>query len=151
LPRKSAIEREMEGAGLVAVRRHERPDPPAGMSEAAAAVWRAATSSMRPGWFSPETFALLERYCAAMTETARLEAQLARTAVEDPSYDRLSKHRNATATSALSYARALRITPHSNRENKLDGRDRARSLYRRPWELDDDDGGEPRQPWEIRR
>jgi hypothetical protein len=134
----------MAGVGAGVPWKHERPDPPADMPEAQAAIWRAVVGAMRPRWFSRETHEQLARYCAAMVECARLEAELARTDVGLPSHDHISKRRNATAASALSYARALRITPHSNKENKINGRDPARSLYRRPWELDDDDGGAAR-------
>ena len=147
MPRKSANEVAIESVAVGVVSfNHDRPDPPADMPEAQAAIWRAVVSAMRPGWFSRETHDQLARYCHAMVECARLEAELVRIGVESEDYGRMSKRRNATAASALSYARALRITPHSNRENKLDGRDAGRSLHPRPWELDD--ASVPRRPWE---
>src|SRR5215831_13188622 len=121
------------------------------MPEVQAAIWRAVVSAMRPGWFSRETHEQLARYCYAMVEAARLEAEIVRAGVGSPDYDQLSKRRNATAASALSYARALRITPHSNKYNLKTGRDpAARSLSPRPWEQRGDGGDEPRRrPWEV--
>src|SRR5215831_11226310 len=152
MPRKSAnqvaIDGVVEKVGAVVPWNHERPDPPADMPEAQGAIWRAAVSAMRPGWFSRETHEQLARYCYAMVECARLEAEVARVEVGSRDYERMSKRRNAAAASALSYARALRITPHSNKYNLVNGRDSARSLYPRPWERGDD-GDEPRKkPWE---
>jgi len=148
VPRRSANEVAMQGVVAAAPREHERPDPPEGMSAPAAAIWRAVVSAMRPRWFSRETHEQLERYCSAMVECRRLERELARADVGSSDYDRISKQLSVIAARALSYARALRITPHSNRENKLDGRDAARSLYPRPWERGGG-GDEPRnKPWE---
>jgi hypothetical protein len=156
MPRKSANQREMEGvvadAGPHIPPHHERPDPPAGMSAAAAAIWTDVVNSMRRGWFSKETHEQLSRYCFAMVECHRLEAALAAIAdVGSAEYDRITKHLGLTAARALSYARALRITPVSNRENKniLDARDSARSIYRKPWLDVDDDEPAPKKPWEI--
>ena len=147
MPRKSANEVAIESVAVGVVSfNHDRPDPPADMPEAQAAIWRAVVSAMRPGWFSRETHDQLARYCHAMVECARLEAELVRIGVESEDYGRMSKRRNATAASALSYARALRITPHSNKYNLVKGRDPGRSLFRRPWE--GGDGGELRKPWE---
>src|SRR5262249_21240493 len=116
MPRKSANEVAIESVAVGVVSfNHDRPDPPAGMPEVEAAIWRAVVSAMRPGWFSRETHEQLARYCYAMVEAARLEAEIVRVGVGSPDYDQLSKRRNATAASALSYARALRITPHSNK------------------------------------
>src|SRR5262249_31004201 len=74
--------------------KHERPDPPPEMPELQAAIWRAAVSSMRPAWFSPETHAMLTRYCNGMAECARLEVELSRMDVASPEYDRVSRRRN---------------------------------------------------------
>ena len=150
MPRKSANEVAIESVAVGVVSfNHDRPDPPADTPEVQAAIWRAVVSAMRPGWFSRETHDQLARYCHAMVECARLEAELVRIGVESEDYGRMSKRRNATAASALSYARALRITPHSNKYNLVKGRDPGRSLYRRPWEGDGDgDANELRKPWE---
>jgi hypothetical protein len=138
-------------AGVVGVpRQHERPDPPAGvLAPAAAAIWRDVVARMRPRWFSRETHEQLARYCNAMVECHRLETALAGADVESTGYDRISKQLNAAAARALGYARALRITPLSNRENKIDGRDRARSLYPKAWEGDGpSDAAPPSKPWD---
>ena len=138
MPRRSANERMTEGVAVPWG--HERPDPPDGMPEAQAAIWRAVVASMRPKWFTAENHELLRRYCFAMVESARLEHELSATDPWSDSYNQLQRWRNNVAKSALDYAKALRITPISNRENlnKIDGRDSARSLHPKPWELDDD-------------
>src|SRR5262245_51203047 len=115
MPRKSANEIELAPAVPWT---HERPDPPPDMPEAPAAIWREAVSSMKARHFSKETHQLLARYCHAMAECARLEGELARVGVGLPSYDRLSQRLNSTASTALAFARALRLTPKSNLESR---------------------------------
>ena len=150
MPRKSANEIATEVVVAPAPFKHERPDPPNGMPLPQAAIWRDAVSSMRAGWFSRETHALLCRYCSSMAECERLEAELARMDIASPEYDRVSKRRSATATTALAYARSLKITPLSNKCNTANARDAGRSLYARPWQQRGDDGDEPRKrPWEV--
>jgi hypothetical protein len=166
MPRKSRAELEQEGviADVTGGRDplgHERPAPPKGMPKAQSDIWDAVVRSMRPRWFSPETHEQLSRYCYAMAECARLELELACLQISAPEYERISKLLAASAARALSYARALRITPVSNRENKniLDARDGARSLYPKPWDLgraprklwerDPDDDSAPKKPWDL--
>jgi hypothetical protein len=91
-----------------------------------------------------------------MAECERLEAELARMDIASPEYERLSKRRSATATTALAYARSLKITPLSNKCNTANARDTGRSLYPRPWERrggggdGDGDGDEQhKKPWEV--
>lgn len=113
---------------------YERPSPPPDMAEAHAAIWRGAVASMRATWFTPETHDLLSRYCGAMAEAKRLEAEFSKLDVSDPRYERLTTRYEKMATLALSYGRALRLTPKSNKETKADGRDPRRSNYPRPWD-----------------
>jgi hypothetical protein len=47
MPRKSANEIELATIAPAVPWTHERPDPPQGMPEAAAAVWRDAVASMK--------------------------------------------------------------------------------------------------------
>jgi len=83
------------------------------------------------------TTQLLTRYCNAMATCSRLEAELARTDVKEPNYGRFLKELNTTSTTALSYARALRLTPKSNLESRSTARDPHRILGPKPWELGD--------------
>jgi hypothetical protein len=103
-----------------------------------AAIWRDVVSSMKARHFTRETLALLRRYAHAMGECERLEAEIDRIGVSLPAYDRLSQRLNGTMTAALSYARALRLTPKSNLETRSVARDPARLMGPRPWEDDDD-------------
>lgn len=139
MPRKSVSQLEMEaftanlpGGGA------ERPEPPAKMSTAAAAVWREVVASMKPRHFTPETWGLLTRYCNASALCGRLEGELARIDASALDHDRLTI--NSTAMTALSYARALRLTPKSNLETRGDARDPHRSVGPKPWELLDNYG-----------
>ena len=149
MPRKSANEIELATIAPAVPWTHERPDPPQGMPEAAAAVWRDAVSSMKARHFSKETHALLARYCHAMAECERLETELDRIGVGLPSYDRLSQRLNSTASTALAFARALRLTPKSNLESRADGRDPHRTIGPKPWDFPYEDDT-PRKPrlWE---
>jgi hypothetical protein len=104
------------------------------MPEAQAAIWNATVKAMRATWFGPESLALLARYCGAMVEADRLEAELFRTPIHLPAYDRLRAAYNEMAKLALNYGRALRLTPKSNKETKADGRDPRRSNFPRPWD-----------------
>ena len=136
MPRKSANQLAMEGITSSAPwAEHERPPPPADMPEAAAIVWREVVSSMKARHFLKEAHQLLARYCHAMAECARLESELARVGVGLPGYDRLSQRLNSTAATALSYARALRLTPKSNLESRAGGRDPHRTIGPKPWDL----------------
>jgi phage terminase small subunit len=150
MPRKSANEIDHLANSPAVPWTHERPDPPQGMPEAAAAVWRDAVSSMKARHFSKETHALLARYCHAMAECERLETELDRIGVGLPSYDRLSQRLNSTASTALAYARALRLTPKSNLESRASSRDPHRTLYPKPWEWTNDGDDEHRRKklWE---
>ena len=149
MPRKSANQIAMEDvSAFIPGGKDQRPDPPPDMSTSAAAVWRDVVASMKARHFTKETHALLARYCHAMAECGRLEAELASVGVGLPSYDRLSQRLNGTMTVALSYARALRLTPKSNLESRADGRDPHRTMGSKPWEWDGTDSPR-RKLWET--
>jgi len=156
MPRKSANQLEMEAAvALLPGGEGERPEPPAGMAAEAAAVWRDVVSSMKARHFTRETFALLTRYCSLMGECERIEAALAGVTAGAPDHDRLNQRLSTTAMAALSYGRALRLTPKSNLETRADARDPYRTAGLKPWEISAggyDDFGNPRtnkrKPWE---
>jgi hypothetical protein len=131
---ESAMPRRAAADVLVPFADFERPKPPDGMGEAAAAIWTRTVSCMKPAWFTPETHELLRRYCGAMAEADRLEVELFKTPIGLPVYDRLRAAYSEMAKLALSYGRALRLTPKSNKESKADGRDPRRSNLPRPWD-----------------
>jgi hypothetical protein len=111
----------------------DRPPPPEGMPEGAAAIWRKTVNSMKPSWFTPESHSLLSRFCFAMAEAARLEAVFCKLDVNNPTYERLTARYDKMAALALNYARALRLTPKSNLTAR-DARDARRSNSVMPWE-----------------
>ena len=78
-----------------------------------------------------------------------IKTELDRIGVGLPSYDRLSQRLNSTASTALAYARALRLTPKSNLESRASGRDPHRTIGPKPWDFpyEDDTSRKPRL-WE---
>jgi len=85
-------------------------------------------------------------YCDAMAEVRRLHAEFSRLDVNDPKYERLTAKHDKMAAQALSFARALRLTPRAN--TPRDARDDGRS-YEGP--RPDAHGRVRRQiqPWEL--
>ena len=137
MPRKSANQIAMEDvSAFIPGGKDQRPDPPPDMSTSAAAVWRDVVASMKARHFTKETHALLARYSHAIAECGRLESELDRVGCGLPAYDRLSQRLNGTMTVALSYARALRLTPKSNLESRSTAVDPHRTMGPKPWEWD---------------
>ena len=150
MPRRSRAELEMEGiaAGIGNVLSYGRPEPPPGMLEAAAKVWHDSVASMKEMHFSRETHALLTRYCVAMAECEKLEAELIKIDPKSEHYDPISKRLTTTASVALAYARALRLTPKSSLEGKRGQvRDPHRTLGPKLWETEGREGA--KKPWEL--
>jgi hypothetical protein len=130
---EAAIMPRVAAGDFPPARQLDRPSPPEDMSEGAAAIWRKTVASMKPTWFTPECHNLLGRYCGAMAEAKRLEAEFSKLFVTDPDYEKLTKHYDRLSALALSYARALRLTPKANRTTS-EARDSQRSNFPRPWE-----------------
>ena len=65
MPRRSASDIALSPLLVPA---DDRPEPPANMGEAAAAVWRSVVGAMRSRWFTGENRDLLVRYCNAQAE-----------------------------------------------------------------------------------
>src|SRR5262245_43705517 len=136
----------MEGiaAGIGNALSYGRPEPPG----AAAKVWRDSVASMKEMHFSRETHALLSRYCIAMMECERLEAELIKIDPQSERYDPISKRLTTTASVALAYARALRLTTKSSLEGKRGQvRDPHRTLGPKLWETEGREGA--KKPWEL--
>ena len=150
MPRKSANQLAMEEVrASLPGGSEQRPEPPPDTPAAAAAVWRDAVSSMKARHFTRETHALLTRYCNAMAICSQLEAELARTDLNKLEYTSFLKKLNTTAATALSYARALRLTPKSNLDTRASARDPHRIMGPKPWEWGgNDDTPRPRKMWE---
>jgi hypothetical protein len=108
---------------------HERPAPPEGMPEPEAAIWKATVDAMRPRWFGPECFALLQNYCFTVWLTERLAARIRPEA--EPDRDLLQTYDMMTKLMMM-LAGKLRLTPKSNRPGVDDGR--GSPLRRKLWE-----------------
>jgi hypothetical protein len=115
---------------LVPLPQYQRPEPPEDLEPAAAEVWRATVSSMRPDHFHPGMFPLLRCYCRAVVAGEMLAAERGRRTVDDPDFARLTRLCNEQGKATLALARSLRLTPKSRRD-PIDARPEWR---RRPWE-----------------
>ena len=137
MPRKSAAQLAAEEARAhLPGGKADRPDPPPDMLEVAAAIWRDTVASLKPRHFSRETWPLLTRYCNAMALCNQLEVELTRIAIQQCEHGEILKKLNSTAALALTYARALRLTPKSNVETRGNARDPHRLMGPRLWEPD---------------
>jgi hypothetical protein len=148
MPRKSAAQLAAEEA-LAALPggKLDRPDPPLDMLEVAAAIWRDTVASMKPRHFSRETWPLLTRYCNAMALCNLLEVELTRVSIQAPEHGEILKKVNCAAALALTYARALRLTPKSNVETRGNTRDPHRLMGPRQWGPDYQPGATLRRLW----
>jgi hypothetical protein len=120
---------------IVPVTGIQRPEPPPEFTPVEAAVWTATVRAMKPTWFGPETHPLLSAYCFHVVTANELQAQLRTLTTGDREYRALLAALRAETKIMLAVARALRLTPRSNRYAS-DGRDGGR-FHPRPWELDD--------------
>ena len=137
MPRKSAAQLAAEEASAsLPGGKLDRPDPPLDMLEVAAAIWRDTVASMKPRHFTRETWPLLTRYCNSMALCNQLEVELTRIAIQQREHGEVLKKLNSTAATALTYARALRLTPKSNVETRGNTRDPHRTMGRQLWEPD---------------
>ena len=102
----------------LALRRQTGPrrlNPPAGLSEAEQAVWRSTVGPLPRDWFTSDQAPLLVLFCRHVMRSQRLAALLA-SAVPDDDLERyqvLCRMANAESAKVLTFARALRLTPHS--------------------------------------
>jgi len=140
MPRRAAADLAVTPIGQI-----DRPPPPASLSPAAGEVWRVVISCMKPGWIGPEAHKLLERYCFAQSEAAKLEGELIQMPMTDPLRAGIVKQYREMCALALSYARSLRLPPKGNtpRDCRDNGRhfegaaprDRTARRQVQPWEL----------------
>jgi phage terminase small subunit len=96
----------------------QRPEPPARLTEAVAAEWRAIVGRMPPRWFSAENFGLLEMYCGHIVRSRQVEAMLAE--LPSPSdaeglkaYNTLTSIAEREGRAASSLANRMRLTQAS--------------------------------------
>jgi hypothetical protein len=101
----------------------ERPAPPADLLPAEAALWKVTVKAMRPRHFTPETHPLLRCYVHTTSMCEHFAARLR----EAPDDRKLLSVYDQTSRNLIAIARALRLTPRSNRLGKDDVRDARRS------------------------
>lgn len=120
----------------------QRPEPREKLSKAAADEWRAIVGRMPPNWFGPETFGLLESYCAHVVRSRKIEAVLAEVDPPSPSdidglraYDRLTAIAEREGRAAASLANRMRLSQQARSD-----RDKAATMVKhetngtRPWQ-----------------
>lgn len=136
--RKSAAELSViRGAGpLFPGGPHEKPDPPAELSDDEAKVWRNTVEAMRPGWFTAETLPLLQRYCVHVVLAQRIARAIDPADLENDigRFDKLTSMHVRQTKAMLSCATKLRLTHQSTTNYKARKHDPTARL-RKPWEM----------------
>jgi hypothetical protein len=137
--RKSAA--ELTTLRVISVR---RPNPPGGLTEAEASIWRETVGSMPAGWFSKAQFPVLVAYCRHTARAAMLAAQVEKfqpewIGVEGglARLDRLLAMAERESRSVLACARTMRLTHQSQRSPSVAGT-AMRSIPQGPRPWDDD-------------
>jgi hypothetical protein len=98
----------------------QRPPPPADLTAEEANVWISTVRAMKAGWFTPEAWPLLARYCrhavlAQMLGQA-IEKEIGPKRILPDNLDRFRKLRNMHASEGAMMVRLatkMRLTPHS--------------------------------------
>ena len=109
MPRKSAAAL----ATPTPFRKHRRPEPPAGLPPAAAAVWVRTLAGLREDWVGVEALPLLERYARHVARVGELEGLIAAAAPGGAEWRALVSAAGSETRHITAVARALRLTPQS--------------------------------------
>jgi phage terminase small subunit len=111
-----------------------RPAPPAHLSAQDAETWRQVVASMKPGWFTAETWPLLELYCQCTSIARTLAQAIAASGPEDPRFDKLVAMHERESALLLTLGRSLRLTKQSSAEARTVKNDPGGGGLRKPWE-----------------
>ncbi len=134
--RKSA-----ESLAVVVTMPGQRPEPPAILSPAEAALWRQVVSSHPHDWFTSSIFGLLVGYVSAWARSNEIKEALARYP-SVPEGDDFKRWRHLLADEdkqqrlMATLGTKLRITPHSMRSEReaATGVRKTMQTGRKPWE-----------------
>jgi hypothetical protein len=105
------------------------PKPPAELTDAQASVWRDVVSSMSASWLVRGGFPILVEYCRHVCRARLLEWQIQGFEAEWSAVpgglerlDRLLAMGDRETKAAISCARALRLTPHTQLDQRAGAR-----------------------------
>jgi len=133
--RKSSGEHlSVVGEGVAAIPGGMRPEPPEGMGERRAQVWRDYVGSMPAGWFGRETWPLLRLLCTHTVFADNLAEEMAELGpAQHAARKRIFNMLERETKTVMSLCWQLRLTPKSRTEvHRKD--EAAAGLFRRPWE-----------------
>jgi hypothetical protein len=125
---------------------HPPPQPPAELNAEQAAVWRSLVAHMPPGWFRPESFAMLATLCAVTVqlegvnrEFAKFGSGLPQSAKRWKHYKDLTRMRGTLVGQITTMQTKLRLTPQSRIDPVRAGRRLAHHFEQpavKPWQDD---------------
>ena len=137
--RKSAAELSIVAASVDGY----RPEPPADLRDAEVQIWREIVATLPGGWCTRANQPLLTAYCRHVATSDRL-AKLVESAAnsDEPDsikrWDKLLGMRERESKTALSLARAMRLTQQAQMHPRTAGRaipDSGPKLWdRKPWD-----------------
>lgn len=134
--RKSA-----ENLSVVVSMPGQRPEPPASLGAAEAAIWRQVVSCHPHDWFVASTHALLMGYCEAWVKGREISEALDGLSLQNPDdrkwWDKLMSRKDKTERLLATLGTKLRITPHAMRSEREAATGVRRTMQtRKPWEVD---------------
>lgn len=139
MPRRSAA--SLQRPAIAAADTGKRPDPPAHLDSAAAAEWRRVVESLPPGWFPPESLAMLEDRCRQvvwLNQTSRSIEKLSKTKDFDTrEYNRLVRLLLGQSRSLANLDTKMRLTQSATYEMAVKKKraEKKRKNSKKPWEV----------------
>jgi hypothetical protein len=113
------------------------PASPAYLPEEQREIWNQVVNSLKPGWFGPETFPVLEAYVNHCANARMLGRRIAKAVEGGPrtvdEVDRLLSLQRQQSDIIKRLATALRLTPHSSRSAAAT-KQATPGVGRRPWD-----------------
>jgi phage terminase small subunit len=111
-----------------------RPAPPAHLCAEDAEVWRTTVAGMKPGWFSGETWPLLELFCACTSIARTLAREVAASGPQDPRFDKLVAMHERESALLVTLATNLRLSKQSSADSRTVKHDPGGGGLRKPWD-----------------
>jgi hypothetical protein len=120
---------------VVALVPGQRPEPPAELTRAQAAVWKTTIWALRVDWFGPENFPLLTQYCrhAALADVIAKAINVTSIQTDLSRFARLTAMQARESAVIASLATRMRLTIQSSRDSRISKRDPGAGRPR-PWE-----------------